>query len=92
MFFNRLDIQWFKPLELRSKYGRRGHIKEPVGTHGHFKAVFGKIINTEFKNFNNFFQDQHLTSMDTVLMTLYKRVYPKWTYESVPKLDGELLV
>lgn len=76
MFFNRLDIQWFKPLELRSKYGRRGHIKEPVGTHGHFKAVF----------------DQHLTSMDTVLMTLYKRVYPKWTYESVPKLDGELLV
>jgi len=76
LFFNRLDIHWFKPLELRSKYGRRGHIKEPVGTHGHFKAIF----------------DQHLTSMDTVLMTLYKRVYPKWTYESVPKLDGELLV
>ena len=76
MFFNREDIDWFKPVELRSKYGRRGHIKEPVGTHGHFKAVF----------------DQQLTSMDTVLMTLYKRVFPKWTYEALPKFDGELIV
>ena len=76
LFHNLYDISWFKPVELRSKYGRRGHIKETVGTHGHFKAVF----------------DQHLTSMDTVLMTLYKRVYPKWTYEPLPKFDGQLIV
>lgn len=84
MFFNRDDILYFKPCQLRTKYGRTGHIKEPLGmtnrnlfvinvtiflfilgTHGHMKCVF----------------DGQLKSQDTVLLNLYKRVFPKWTYE-----------
>lgn len=35
------------------------------GTHGHMKCVF----------------DGQLKSQDTVLMNIYKRIFPKWTYE-----------
>lgn len=65
MFFNREDILWFKPVELSTKYGRRGHIKEPLGTHGHMKCVF----------------DGQLKAQDTICMNLFKRIYPKWIYE-----------
>ena len=65
MFFNREDIEWFKPVELRTNNGRRGHIKNMLGTHGHMKCVF----------------DGHVSQQDTVLLNLYKRVFPKWTYD-----------
>ncbi|XP_055958411.1 pre-rRNA-processing protein TSR1 homolog [Patella vulgata] len=75
LFYNREDIYWFKPVELRTKWGRRGHIKEALGTHGHMKCVF----------------DGGLKSQDTVLMNLYKRMFPKWTYnphvESPPVIN-----
>ncbi|CAH0749452.1 unnamed protein product [Diatraea saccharalis] len=31
MFFNRDDVLYYKPCKLRTKYGRTGHIKEPLG-------------------------------------------------------------
>lgn len=65
MFHNKDDVAYFKPCKLRTKCGRIGHIKESLGTHGHMKCVF----------------DGQLKSFDTIFLQLYKRMFPKWTYE-----------
>ena len=67
MFFNAEDVNWFKALQLWTKRGRVGYIKESLGTHGYFKATFDGRINPQ----------------DAVGISLYKRVFPRnaaaWT-------------
>ena len=62
MFHTPDDIRWFKPLELWTKYGMRGKIKDAIGTHGHMKCLFNGVIQQR----------------DTICATMYKRVYPKF--------------
>ncbi|ETI20222.1 hypothetical protein G647_08256 [Cladophialophora carrionii CBS 160.54] len=61
MFFNREDVLWFAALPLFTRRGRQGFIKEPLGTHGYFKATFDGKINP----------------LDAVGVSLYKRVWPR---------------
>ncbi|CAL8097204.1 unnamed protein product [Calicophoron daubneyi] len=80
MFFNPVDVDYFKSVPLMTKNGAVGHIKESLGTHGHMKCVF----------------DRKLNAADVILMPLYKRVFPKWVYEPQivkvfePKCPGKL--
>lgn len=68
MFHNPEDVKWFKPVEVRSKCGLRGRVKEPVGTHGAMKCVFNGVLQ----------------QYDTVCMNLHKRVFPKWPEHRFP--------
>jgi len=62
MFFEPKDIKWFKPVEVYTKNGLRGHIKSSLGLHGLMKCVF----------------NDHLRQNDVVCMPLYKRIFPEW--------------
>ncbi|KAH8705635.1 putative pre-rRNA processing protein Tsr1 [Talaromyces proteolyticus] len=61
MFFNAEDVHWFKALQLWTRRGRSGFVKESLGTHGYFKATFDAKINPQ----------------DSIGISLYKRVFPR---------------
>jgi hypothetical protein len=64
MFFNPLDIRYFAPIDLTTKFGMKGTILEPLGTHGNMKCIF-----------NNFVRPN-----DAICINLYKRVHPKFPF------------
>lgn len=63
MFFNAEDIAWFKALQLWTNHGRQGQIKESLGTHGYFKAMF----------------DGKVGPQDAIGISLYKRMWPRFS-------------
>ncbi len=70
MFFTPADIHYFKPVQLSTKNGLRGHITESLGTHGYMKCVFS----------------DYLKASDTICLNLFKRIFPKcfketWKYK-----------
>jgi len=80
MFFNREDVEWFKALQLWTKRGRSGFIKESLGTHGYFKATFDGKINPQ----------------DSVGVSLYKRMWPRnaraWNPNEVVAEEGDVVM
>ncbi|KAL6574371.1 hypothetical protein OROHE_001275 [Orobanche hederae] len=69
MFHNPEDVRWFKPVEVHTKLGKRGRVKEPLGTHGAMKCVFNGVVQQN----------------DVVCMDLWKRAYPKWPDHMYPQ-------
>ena len=62
MFFEPKDIKYFRPVEIYTKNGLKGHIKTSLGTHGLMKCTFNDFIKQN----------------DVICMPLYKRVFPGW--------------
>lgn len=73
MFFNTEDVRYFRALQLWTKRGRSGFIKEALGTHGYFKATF----------------DGKIGPMDAVGVSLYKRVWPRASRPWTPDGEGQ---
>lgn len=78
MFFNSEDVEYFKALQLWTKRGRSGFVREALGTHGYFKANFDGKVNP----------------LDAVAVSLYKRVWPRrargWRGGEGGEVDGEV--
>lgn len=62
MFHNSDDVRFYKPAQLTTKHGLTANITEPLGTHGLFKIALSRPMRQS----------------DTIMLTLYKRVYPKF--------------
>lgn len=73
MFFDPKDIKYFKPVELYTQNGLRGHIKDSLGTHGLMKVCFNDFIKHN----------------DVVCMPLYRRVFPQWYEKTWNPLAAE---
>ena len=69
MFFNPADVDWFKPVELRSKRGLVGHIRQSHGLKGGMDCSF----------------DGRLQQSDVVCMMLYKRQFCKLDTAAFPE-------
>ncbi|KNC45900.1 ribosome biogenesis protein tsr1 [Thecamonas trahens ATCC 50062] len=61
MFYSPEDIRYFKKIECYTKYGRRGHITDSIGTHGYMKMQFDGVLDAR----------------DTICLPLFTRLFPR---------------
>ena len=95
-------ISCVQPVEVWTKCGRRGRVKEPVGTHGKDLALL--LFNYLKDGLSLVFLEYLLIHVDfatgamkcifngvvqqhdVVCMKLYKRAYPQWPERMYPQL------
>jgi hypothetical protein len=87
MFYRPDDIKWFKPVELHTKNGLTGHVREPRGTKGYMKCNFSDFIKSNdtvtaalLAPLSRASPPSLIRSLGAsqVYMNLYKRQFPKW--------------
>jgi pre-rRNA-processing protein TSR1 len=89
MFFNPEDIKWFKPVEVRTKFGLNGHIVEPRGTKGMMDFFFFVLVTIVYLSIFEIYSTINRTLLQILLIVsniihIYFRCINLYTFLRLP--------